>query len=133
MYLLDTVKLLNDKCTNALKYSDPKKQSEEGAELHTWDIDDIDYDFAECRKYCLFTEAWDVRPDDYWLCDVWPNDYVLCDSCKKILRQRIEIPFKKSKSELLYDIILLQNKMQNVLERLSKLEDKPNTLRNPYF
>ena len=115
-YLLETVKLLNDGCTNAVKYTDPEKLCNDDAELYRWDIDDIDYDFAECRKYCLFTEAWDVCPDDYWL----------CDACKKILEQRIKLPFKKSKSELIYEMILLQEKMTNVLERLAKLEANIN-------
>ena len=112
MYLLKTVKLLNEECTNAVKYADPKTLRQEGAELYRWDIDDIDYDFAECRRYCLFTEAWDVCPADHWL----------CDACKKILVKRIKLPFKKSKSKLIYEMILLQEKMTNVLERLAKLE-----------
>ena len=112
IYLLETVKLLNDGCTNAVKYADPKKLRQEGAELYRWDIDDIDYDFAECRKYCLFEDAWDVCSAEYWL----------CDPCKNILVQRIKLPFKKSKSELIYEMILLQEKMTNVLERLAKLE-----------
>ena len=115
IYLLETVKLLNDGCTNAVKYADPKKFCTVGAELYRWDIDDIDdidYDLAECRKYCLCTEAWDVCPDDYWL----------CDACKNILEQRIKLPFKKSKSELIYEMILLQEKMTNVLKRLDKLD-----------
>jgi len=125
MYLLETVKLLNDGCANAVKYADPKKQSHDDVELYRWNIHDIDYDFAECRKYCLFTEAWDVCPDEY----------VSCDSCYKIFLQRIKLPFKKSKSELIFEMILLQEKMTNVLERLSKLEEANttvlgNTLRN---
>ena len=83
MYLLETVKLLNEGCTNAVKYADPKKLRQEDSELYRWYIDDIDYDFAECRKYCLFREAWDV-------CSA---EYVSCDSCKKILVQRIKHPF----------------------------------------
>ena len=91
---------------------DPKKQKADGAKFYKWDIDDIDYDFEECCKYCIYKEAWDVCPSEYWL----------CSACKQILSQRIELPFTKSKSELIYDSILLQEQMQNILERLAKLE-----------
>jgi hypothetical protein len=64
-YLLETVKLLNEGCQNAVKYADPKKQSYDDVVLYKWNIDNIDYDFAECRKYCLFLKAWDVCPSEY--------------------------------------------------------------------
>jgi len=112
IYLLETIKLLNDGCINAIKYVDPKKQHTDGAQVHKWNIDNIDYDFEECRKYCLYTEPWDVCPADYWL----------CDSCDTIIKNRIQKPFTKSKSELIYDSILLQEQMKNILERLAKLE-----------
>ena len=54
--------------------------------------------------------------------DVCPGEYRLCDSCHTIIKNRIHKPFTKSKSELIYDSILLQEQMNNVLERLAKLE-----------
>ena len=115
MYLLETVKLLNEGCINALKYTDFNKQRKDNVELYTWDIDNIDYDVEECRTYCIIVDRW---------CP--PYERNLCSVCKKILRQRIELPFTKSKSEVIYDMILLQQKMKNVLERLSKLEANTN-------
>lgn len=112
IYLLETVKLLNDGCTHAVKYEDPKKQKTDGAKVHRWDIDDIDYDFEECRKYCLYIEDWDVCP----------AQRLLCKSCDLIINNRILEPFTKSKSELIYDSILLQKQMTHILERLAKLE-----------
>ena len=114
LYLLETVKLLNEGCINAVKFADPTKQEEYCTHFYSWNITDIDYDFQECRKYCLISDAWDICPMDFWL----------CDSCEKILKQRIQEPFTKSKSELIYDMILLQEKMNYILERLDKLEAK---------
>jgi hypothetical protein len=115
-YLLETVKLLNEGCINALKYTDFNKQRKDDVEVHTWDIDDIDYDVDECRTYCIIVNKYD---SSYY-------ERNLCSVCKKILRQRIELPFTKSKSEVIYDMMLLQEKMKNVLERLSKLEANTN-------
>ena len=112
LYLLETVKLLNDGCANAVKYADPKTRVSEEVKLYNWDIDDIDYDFEECRNYCLYEWPWDVCP----------GEYRLCNSCHTIIKNRIHKPFTKSKSELIYDSILLQEQINNVLERLAKLE-----------
>lgn len=109
MYLMETVKLLNEGCTNAKKYNSYTRR---GEQLYKWCIDDIDYDFDVCRAYCLYTDPWDV-------CS---GEYRLCSSCNTIIKTRIQEPFTKTKSELIYDSILLQEQMKNILERLAKLE-----------
>jgi len=111
-YLLETVKLLNEGCQNAKKYATKEEQNKYGVRYYEWDITDIDYEYEECRRYCLYTEAWDVCP----------SEYTICNSCHKIIENRIKKSFTKSKSELIYDIILLKKQMENVLERLTKLE-----------
>lgn len=116
MYLLETVKLLNEGCINAVKYADFNKQRKYDVEVYTWDIDDIDYDIEECRTYCIIVDRFSMS--DY--------ERKMCSVCKQILRQRIELPFKKSKSEIIHDMMVLQEKMKNVLERLTKLEANTN-------
>lgn len=117
-YLVETVRLLNEGCINANRWKNTKKEDRVyGVHIKEWNITHIDYDFKECTKYCMFIESWDV----------FLEESRLCDSCAKILKERIgKLPFNiynKSQSALINDFISLQKQMDQVLERLTKLEE----------
>ncbi len=112
-YLLETVKLLNEGCLNAKEYASiEEEQNIEGVICYKWKISNIDYDFEACRGYCMYREAWDICP----------AEFTLCKSCKNIFDDRIIKPFTKSKSDLIYDNIILQKQIQVIIEKIVKIE-----------
>jgi hypothetical protein len=54
-YLLETVKLLNEGCQNAKKYATKEERNKYGVRYYKWNIKYIDYEYTECRQYCLYT------------------------------------------------------------------------------
>ena len=92
-YLKQVTEELNLNCLNQKKPKDKYDRVEVWDYYYADDIDDIindvDFEFSRCRKYC-------IQIDTHY-CNEY--EYVLCDSCKNILEKRIRKPFNKTPAE----------------------------------
>ena len=69
--------------------------------------DDLDYDFMKCNDYC-YTDPYDYG-NGY--------DRLLCNCCKKLLDEKIRIPFNKTPREIGKEFQALNDRIEE-LEKL---------------
>ena len=123
-YLVALTNELNSSCEKQKELKELKKAKKSDANLEKikyldsncteWDPDDLNYDFKECRKYC-YTDT---------DCYRWDEEKLLCNSCKKLLDEKLRIPYNKTSIEIGQEFQVLNNRIEELEKCLKRIQSK---------
>jgi hypothetical protein len=80
-----------------------------------WERKDVNLDITKCRNYCYIDNGY-----------MW-NGTQMCESCDKILHSKLD-RFNKSSAEIAFEVISIEEKINNLTNIISKLENQVTNL-----